>query len=87
MKTLTPAQQTRIADLHSKAVDLLTAAGFCCLRQFTAVRSVGTGESFEVWAKDGRTVIVQFYAEGGGVELYKQAPGNSWDAFAAHLSS
>lgn len=84
MKKLTKEQEARLAGLHSKASDILNECGFSRLRAFTAAGSTG-GESFEIWAKNGRTVIVQFYAEAGGVELYGQHIGNSWGAFRAGL--
>lgn len=74
---LTTDQQTKLAGIHSKASDILTQAGFSCIRQFTPVAGQA-GESFEVWAKNGQAVFVQFYAEAHGVEFYSQMPSSTW---------
>lgn len=84
-KTLTPEQTARAAGIHSRAVDILTASGFTPLRQFQA-KGAADSESFELWTdQDGKTVLLHFYAEAAGVELYAQQPGNSWDAMRAAL--
>ncbi len=84
-KPLTPEQVSTLADLRVKASDRLHQAGFNSLRQFVAQGCGPSGESFEIWSKDGHTALLQFYAEGGGVELYRIAAGNSWASFSEAL--
>lgn len=63
------------------------AAGWTLIRQFSAFGAAKTGESFEVWLRGGKTALLHFYAEAGGVELYLQSPGNSWEAFEKAVAS
>lgn len=65
MKTVNTERSARAAGIHSKASDLMHAEGFTPLRQFAA-RGAKDSESFEVWCRKGRTVILHFYADAGG---------------------
>jgi hypothetical protein len=65
--------------IHRKTEKLLRDKGYEPLRQFAPNKHQAIGnEMFEIWAKHGETLVVHFYKDENGVEIYSRIGGSTF---------